>query len=280
VEARRAHNPKDAGSNPAPATNLPPSLDPYIHTLAQMNPTNQQMVLNLIRGLAERDGIPLAHTIAPGLQAPAEGIPLWLASLKAEQYSPRTVDNYQRIAKYYLRFDPYPTLLSIQSYLANRLDRVSSSRVAMERKALRSFFRFLHSSGLWPTDPTSNIKPIRVRYSKREIPSEEDIIKLLRAKCYRSRDTVKFRLMVILLLDTGLRVWEACSIRRSNINYEQLEITVIGKGGKERVVPISPLTASLLRAWIEQNGESEWLFPIPKVIGMKTALRRQLNVHV
>ncbi|MFC2024537.1 tyrosine-type recombinase/integrase [Chloroflexota bacterium] len=74
-------------------------------------------------------------------------------------------------------------------------------------------------------------------------------------------DTPKFRLMVVLLIDTGLRIWEACSIRRNNINFERLEIKVMGKGRKERVVPISHLTAALLDAWIERCEDSEWLFP-------------------
>lgn len=150
-----------------------------------MTPTNQQIVLNLIRSLAERDGILVAHTMAPGLQTPSEGVPLWIASLKAEQFSPRTIDTYRRIVSYYLKDDPCPTLLSIQSYLAKRLDKVSSARVSMERKALRSFFRFLYSAGLWPTDPTANLKRIRVTYRERTIPSEEDIAKLLKARCPR-----------------------------------------------------------------------------------------------
>ncbi len=70
-------------------------------------------------------------------------------------------------------------------------------------------------------------------YRERELPSEEDIAKLLKSNCYYKTDTPKFRLMVVLLLDTGLRVWEACSIRQANINFEQLEIKVIGKGNKE-----------------------------------------------
>jgi integrase/recombinase XerD len=190
-----------------------------------------------------------------------EGIPLWLASLKAEQYSPRTIKQYHQVVINYLKHDQSPTLLSIQSYLAQRLEMVSSARVAMERKALRSFFKFLHNADLWATDPTAKIKSIKVTYRERELPTEEDIARLLKAECYRRTDTPKFRLMVVLLLDTGLRVWEACSIRRKNIKFQHLEITVMGKGRKERVVPISPLTATLLDNWIEKCGDSEWLFP-------------------
>jgi site-specific recombinase XerD len=238
------------------------------------------MVLNLIRGMAEKDNIPLAHTLAPGLQTPQEGIPLWLANLKADQYSPMTIEQYHLVVRNYLKYDPHPTFFSIQRYLADRLDIVSPARVAMERKALRSFFKFLHSAGLWQTDPTANIKSIKVPYRERELPSKEDVAKLLRAKCYRNKDTQKFRLMVILLLDTGLRITEACSIRKANINFECLEIKVMGKGGKERVVPISPITTNLLKAWVGQNDKSEWLFPAAHIwgywdkVGVEKMMRR------
>jgi len=225
------------------------------------------MVLNLVRGLAERNGVTVAHTAATGLQTLEEGIPLWLASLIAEQYSPRTIDEYHLIVRKYLKYDPQPVFFSIQRYLAQRLAEVSSSRVNTDRKALRSFFRFLHSTGLWPTDPTQNLKPIRVSHSERDIPGEEDIATLLKGECYHKRDTGKFRLMVGLLLDTGLRVHKACSILKANINFDSLEIRVMGKGRKERFVPISEFTARLLRARLQGNGHSEWLFPAGNALG-------------
>jgi len=243
------------------------SLEPYIQALAQMTPANQQIVLNLICGLAEKDNVPLMQTVASGLQTPREGILLWLASMKAEQYSPRTIEEYHRVIKYYLKYDPCPTFLSIQQYLAERLGRVSSARVAMERKALRSFFKFLYGAGLWHTDPTANIKSIKVTHLERHIPTQEEIIRLLKLRCYHHSATPRFRLMVVLLLDTGLRVNEACSIRKENINFERQEIKVVGKGNKPRVVPISQLTAKLLMAWLEYSSQSKWLFAANNISG-------------
>ncbi len=233
-----------------PNVTYPNSLQPYLEALSQIPPSDQQMVLTLIRGLAERNGVTVVHTVAPGLQTLEEGIPLWIASLRAEQYSPRTIDEYHLIVSNYLKYDPQPMFLSIQRYLGKRLSEVSSSRVNTDRKALRSFFRFLHSTGLWPTDPTQNLKPIKVSYSERDIPTEGDITNLLKGACYHKRDTGKFRLMVMLLLvDTGLRVHEACSIQKANINFDSREIKVMGKARKERFVPISEFTAGLLKVW-------------------------------
>ena len=175
---------------------LPPSLQCAVSALTQMTPASQQLVINLIQGLADRENIPLPSSLAPGLQLPEEGISLWLASLKAEQYSLRTIEGYSLIVNYYLERDPTPTLLSIQSYLADRLSKVSSARVSMERKALRSLFKFLHSTGLWLTDPTANIKSIRVRHKERELPGEDDIANLfLHAINRRNSNTTKYQFL-------------------------------------------------------------------------------------
>ena len=117
LEASPALEPYDVYGKLAHSSNVS-ALEPYIQALSQMAPANREMVLNLIRTLAEIDNEPLSRTSASGLQLPEEGIPLWLASLKAEQYSPRTIREYRRIVGYYLKSDPRPTLLSIQSYLA------------------------------------------------------------------------------------------------------------------------------------------------------------------
>lgn len=238
------------------------------------------MAYSLICSLADRENIHINSTNKPGLLRPYEGIPQWLDGLQAEQYSPRTIHEYHRTVRLYLKQDPTPTLLSIQKYLAERLACVSPARVAMERKALRSLFRFLRSSGLWLIDPTANLKPIKVRYKERQLPTNKDVAKLLNAKCYHHNQTPRFRLMVILLLDTGLRIQEACTIQIDNINLDRLEITVVGKESKERVVPICRATAGLLRAWLAANGHSKWLFPSTsndrhwEIDGFERAIRR------
>jgi len=230
---------------------------------------NQELVISLIRQLAERKGINIALSPSMGLQTPAEGMPLWIAKLKSERYSPRTIELYTQIVRKYLSRDPYPTSISIRSYLAKRLEEVSPSRAANDRKALKSFFIFLHEEGLWNTNPLNGVRSIKVRYRKRECPDEEDIQKLLIAECYRKTDTPKFRMMVVLLIDTGLRVTEAASILKRDIDFERLEIRIIGKGDKERVVIISPVVGALLNGYIDSycQNDNPYLFPGDNKLG-------------
>ncbi|MFC2048457.1 hypothetical protein ACFLSK_03390 [Chloroflexota bacterium] len=128
-------------------------LEPTARALSQLSPQSQETAVALVKQLAQREGINMSLTSAPGLQTPAEGIPLWIAKLKAERYSPRTIHMYRYLAGRYLEGDPEPTKLGVQQYLAKRLEEVSPALVSNERKALASLFRFLHEEGLWPTNP-------------------------------------------------------------------------------------------------------------------------------
>ena len=157
-------------------------------------------------------------TSAPGLQSPIEGIPLWVAKLRAERYSPRTVHMYGYLAGRYLERNPTPTKLEVQSYLAERLEEVSPALVSNERKALASLFSFLHSEGLWPSNPLNGVGHVRVRYRERLCPEIEDVLKVMEVGCSRKKDADKLRVLMLLLATTGLRITEAASLLRDSVN--------------------------------------------------------------
>lgn len=82
------------------------SLEPTVRALHQLSPQNQETIISLVRQLAQREGIDVPLTASSGLQTPAEGIPLWVAKLKAERYLERTVHMYRYLAGRYLERDP------------------------------------------------------------------------------------------------------------------------------------------------------------------------------
>ncbi len=155
-------------------------LEPTTRALNQLSPQSQETVTALVKQLAEREGINVAISQSPGLQSPIEGIPMWLAKLRAERYSPRTIHMYQYLARRYLEKDPEPTKLGIQQYLANRLDEVSPALVSNERKALASLFNFPvypraspckasrtpNATGAWPSGPS---RPTLARFRRRSV---------------------------------------------------------------------------------------------------------------
>lgn len=239
-----------------------PLMESTIRALDALSPQNQELVTLMVRQLAEREGITVAVGPGMGLQTPAEGVPLWVAKLKQESYSRRTIELYLQTVRTYLERDPTPTKLSIQQWLADRMERVSTARASNDRKALRSLFSFLHGEGLWPQDPTAGLKHIKVRYRAREIPEAADVSKMLQYRCYREKDTAKFKTMITLLVTTGLRISEAASIRKNCISFDAHEIKVIGKGDKEGIVPMLPLTEMALSEYMATHpDESPYLFP-------------------
>ncbi len=238
------------------------ALEPAIGAICQLSPQSQEIIISLARQLAEREGINIPLAEAPGLQTPAEGIPMWLAKLRAERYSQRTVHMYNYLAGRYLKKNPTPTKLEIQSYLANRLEEVSPALVSNERKALASLFGFLHQEGLWPVNPLNGVGHVRVRYRERLCPDVEDVVRVLESRCMRRKDTEKLRTLVLLLATTGIRITEAASILKDGIDLKALELRVRGKGDKQRTVPLLPQTAEGLRDYMKRRkSQSPYLFP-------------------
>jgi integrase/recombinase XerD len=238
------------------------AMESIVRALNQLSPQSQGIAASLVRQLAEREGISVPLSSAPGLRSPAEGIPLWTAKLRAERYSERTVHMYHYLVGRCLGRDPAPTRIGVQRYLAGRLGEVSPALVSNERKALASLFGFLHSEGLWPSNPLSGVRHVRVRYRERPCPDVGDVVKVMEAGCLRRRDAEKLRVLVLLLATTGIRISEAAGIRREDIDLETLELRVTGKGDKRRVVPLLPATAEALAAYMRrQRGGSPFLFP-------------------
>ncbi|MFC2001704.1 tyrosine-type recombinase/integrase [Chloroflexota bacterium] len=183
--------------------------------------------------------------------------------MKSGRYSERTIGTYLYYIERHLKQEPTPTKSSIQLHLADRLEKgTSPAAVENERKALKSFFSFLVEEGLWPEDPTSGIRRVRVSYGNRRCPSVEDVKKVLAVGCLRAQDTDKIRTIITLLATTGLRITEAASLRKDCIDLEALELRIRGKGDKHRVVPLLLNTANTLREYLERRpGDSPFIFP-------------------
>ncbi|GAI54943.1 unnamed protein product [marine sediment metagenome] len=111
-------------------------------------------------------------------------------------------------------------------------------------------------------NPVAKMKLLKVAKVIRKAPEPEDVNKLLAAWSGPSNaGRMKDRLLIALLADTGLRITEACSIKEENINLDELQIKVMGKGKKERIVPISPVIADKIQEYREYHKTTEFLYP-------------------
>jgi len=213
-------------------------LQPSISALEQLSPSSQELVVSLIRQLAERENINVPLSPFPGLQTPADGIALWEANCISEGLSRGTISGYKILIQAYLKDDPFPTTLSIKQFLASKMGKISPIGVGNYIRALRSLFSFLKAEGLWNTDPTAGIRKPKVGKKEREIPTEDEVTKLLTTLFSdqdRKRDKPKAMAWIVTLITTGLRRTELASLTWDKVDFKHPEARVIGKGKKERV---------------------------------------------
>lgn len=243
--------------------NVGKEFEPIVSAITALSPASLELVASLVRQLATREGIDMGAEHKPRISCPMDGVPLWTSKLKQESYSPNTIRVYMSTITMCLKDCPTPSRLDLQQWLAMRLEVCSPARVATDRKALRSLFSFLREEGLWPMDPTERIKSIKVPRRTKEPPTLEEVCKLLEYQCHGVEQTQKYRVMTQMLATTGLRLTEACSLRKDCVLLRTHELRVIGKGDKEDVVPMIPAAETLLRDWMEDypDKSSPYVFP-------------------
>jgi integrase/recombinase XerD len=141
-------------------------------------------------------------------------------------------------------------LLAFLLFLRER--RYANSTVARRTAAVKSFYAYLTSEGLVPGDPTEQIDSPKVdRYLPKSLtPAQVD--ELLELPL---RDPTPERLrdkgMLELLYATGVRVSELVALNLKDLNMESESIRCIGKGGRERILPISGSATTALEEYLD-----------------------------
>lgn len=124
-----------------------------------------------------------------------------------------------------------------------------SSRTAARRlSAIRRFYRFLLRERIITVDPTVRVIGPKLGRSLPKSVSEADVELLLNTPDVATGEGIRDRAMLELLYATGLRVSELVTIRLNQINLTQGVVRIVGKGGKERLVPMGEEAL----AWIDK----------------------------
>jgi integrase/recombinase XerD len=153
---------------------------------------------------------------------------------------------------------------TLQSYMAFLGKAGLSARTAARRlSALRQFHRFLLQEGIRPDDPTSQLDSPKMPRSLPKYLSEGEVDSLLAAAAsYQGRAGLVAVAALEILYATGMRVSELLSLPRRALANDAAFLLIRGKGGKERVVPLTDAARHAARALTEQTTqESRWLFP-------------------
>ena len=198
-----------------------------------------------------------------------QAVTAWLKHLSSERgHSENTFRSYARdieqfqfhIARYFCQSPLLKDLAEIntrtfRSFMAARRDQGASSRsLARTLSALRSFFRWLEAEELLRNRSILQVTTPKVPRSLPRPLTEIKAKDIVEARTETDLDWVAARdnAVLLLLYGAGLRISEALSIRvGERPKHNRDTICIVGKGNKERLVPVLPITINAIEAYVE-----------------------------
>lgn len=208
-------------------------------------------------------------------------LPIFLEAMQAEQDAAiNTLNAYSRDLKDFIGFLERKKLTpekagraDIETYLVElEANGLAKSTRARRLSCIRQLYRFAFTEGWRSDDPAAQIRgPKRGRHLPTTL-SEADVVKMLdNARTYGKTplDKLKNACLMEILYATGLRVTELVSLPAAAARGDPRMILVRGKGGRERMVPLSPPAREALAEWLTardadltvKHAKSPFLFP-------------------
>ena len=117
--------------------------------------------------------------------------------------------------------------------------------------ALRGFYKYLLREKIIEQNPLANIELAKVWMKLPETISKEEMIKILAQPGTQSDAAIRNTAMLELLYATGIRVSELINLTMNSINWQVGFLTVMGKGSKERIVPIGKIAYDSARQYVD-----------------------------
>ena len=175
-----------------------------------------------------------------------------------KRYSPNTIISYRRdledFAKFLLDTESIENLQKADKKMVRNfiihLNNQKLSKRSINRKisTLKSFYNFLLRISEIKTSPLEGISMLKF-YAEKQIPFSEEEMKHLLLILEEAQVELLDKLIIEVLYQTGMRRAELCNLPLENVNFSRNEIVVIGKGNKERIVPISPDLSNMLKIY-------------------------------
>ena len=187
----------------------------------------------------------------------AELLGAFISSKKVEGCSDKTIHYYKSsIEKLIATVKKNVCDIStndIRCYLAEQQEQRGLSKVTIDnlRRIYSSFFSWLEDEDFITKSPVRRIHKVRTDALVKEVLTDENI-EVLRDSCQELRDIA----MIDLLLSTGMRVGELVKINREDIDFQERQCIVFGKGNKEREVYFNARTKIHLKKYLEQRTDT------------------------
>lgn len=141
---------------------------------------------------------------------------------------------------------------------------LKSRSLAHRLTTIKNFHRFLVKTKVLKTDVTNELKGPKLEKKLPDTLNVEEVEKLLDIACENVYD-YRNKAILELIYATGLRISEALNLTFNDISFESCTIRVIGKGNKDRIVPIGDIALESLNAYLDRRFElnkkqSEYIF--------------------
>jgi len=179
-------------------------------------------------------------------------------ALLATRRAPKTVEAYRRdltaLAAWFDRPIEGITTEQLEAYLAElRATGLSPATIGRRVAAIRSFFRHQMLLGVRDDNPAAELDLPRRRRTLPRTLSPAEAERLVEAAAGTTPRALRDRALVELLYGAGLRVSEAVGLQKSSIDLDARLVRCVGKGSKERVVPIGRQAVEALRRYLARG---------------------------
>ena len=178
-----------------------------------------------------------------------------------KRYSPNTITSYRKDLEDFLSFlmdrDGMEELHKAEKKMVRNfivfLSEKGLTKRSINRKisTLKSFYAFLQRISLISVSPVEGLSTIKF-YPEKQIPFSKEEMQDLSVILENGEVELLDRLIIEVLYQTGMRRAELCNLLLENVHFYRNEITVIGKGNKQRIVPISPVLMQELKVYNDE----------------------------
>ena len=203
----------------------------------------------------------------------------FIGAKQVQGLSDKTLHRYRSILRTMLERVAVPTkritVHHLRRYLADRkVDGVQASTIEGERQIFSSYFNWLQRESLIEKNPIANLGAIKTEKKIKKIFSESDIEKMRRG-CKRIRD----RAVLEVLKSTGCRISEVVGLKLEDINLDEMQCRVHGKGNKQRITYLDPVAAMCVRNYLATRTDGEeWLFMSQRGKWTQSGVRQMLKI--
>lgn len=199
--------------------------------------------------------------LAPGLAEPLAGFLRYLASER--RHSPRTCNSYGEDLRRFARWvgvQPAPSWQSVSSHDLRRYvaqlsrEGLGGRSIARHLSAIRRFYEYLLRERLAKDNPALDI---RAPKAGRRLPKVADVDQLNHLLDACPDDPLEVRDLSIfeLMYSSGLRLSELAGLNLDSVDHHSGEVRVLGKGSKERILPVGSKALEALARWLQVRGQ-------------------------